>query len=77
MVILVKLVEMVVGLDDDEDGQGCVSDLLFECGVDNVVVIVGDFKFGKVDQGLYNVIFVNGVVEEVLQVWFDQFVDGG
>ena len=75
--ILAKLAETVVGLDDVEDGQGRASDLLSECGADNAVVIAGDPKAGKADQGPYNVIFVNGAVEEVPQAWFDQLADGG
>lgn len=75
--ILAKLAETVVALDDDEDGNGRISDLLSECGADNAVAIPGDVAAGVADQGPFDVIFVNGAVAEVPQAWFDQLADGG
>ena len=75
--VLARMAETVVGLDDDEDGLSRSTELLAECSADNAVVISGDPKQGKADQGPYNVIFVNGAVEEVPQAWFDQLAEGG
>ena len=75
--LLARLAETVVGLEDDEDCLGRASGLLQDAGADNAVVISGDLKAGVPDQGPFDVIFVDGAVEEVPQAWFDQLADGG
>lgn len=75
--ILARMAETVVGVENDEDGLSRASGILSECGADNAVVIDADPKNGMPDQGPYNVIFVNGAVEEVPQTWLDQLAEGG
>lgn len=75
--VLANLAETVVGLEDDEDSLKRSTDILTEAGADNAVVIKGDLKAGVPDQGPFDVIFVNGAVEEVSPAWFDQLADGG
>lgn len=75
--VLARLAETVVGLEDDEDSLKRSGDLLPDVDADNAVVIQGDLKKGVPDQGPFNVIFVNGSVEDVPQDWLDQLADGG
>ena len=75
--ILAHMAETVVGLDDDEDGVARISGLLAQAGADNAVAITGDPKPGVPKQGPFDVIFVNGTINEVPQAWFDQLALGG
>jgi protein-L-isoaspartate(D-aspartate) O-methyltransferase len=75
--VLAKLAETVVGLEDDEDCLSRATGLLTDAGADNAVVMKGDLKAGLADQGPYDVIFVNGSVEEIPDVWLEQLRDGG
>jgi protein-L-isoaspartate(D-aspartate) O-methyltransferase len=75
--ILAHMAETVVGLEDDEDSLTRSAALLTEIGADNAVVIKGDLKAGVAKQGPFDVIYVNGAVEDVPQAWFDQLADGG
>ena len=75
--ILARMAETVVGLESDEDGLTRATDILNKVGADNAVVIEGDLKAGKADQGPFDVIFVNGAVDAVPPTWFDQLADGG
>jgi protein-L-isoaspartate(D-aspartate) O-methyltransferase len=75
--ILAQMAETVVGLEDDEDSITRAGKLLTEVGADNAVVIQGDLGAGVAKQGPFDVIFVNGSVEELPQAWFDQLADGG
>ena len=43
-------------------------------GVD---VVAGPLKAGAASKGPFDVIFVNGAVEEVPQAWLDQLAEGG
>ena len=75
--ILARLAETVVALDDDEDRVARASKILSEIGADNAAAIQGDLKAGAPGQGPFNVIFLNGAVEEIPQAWFDQLAEGG
>jgi protein-L-isoaspartate(D-aspartate) O-methyltransferase len=75
--VLARLAETVVGLEDDEDSLSRSSDLLSAAGADNAVVIKGDLKAGVPGQGPFDVIFVNGSIEEVPAAWLEQLSDGG
>ena len=75
--VLARLAETVVGLEDDEDCLKRSSSLLPDAGADNAVVIKGDLKAGVPDQGPFDVIFVNGSVEELPDAWFEQLAEGG
>ena len=75
--ILARLAETVVALEDDEARVTRATDILADVGADNAAVIQGDLAKGAPGQGPFNVIFVNGGVEEVPQAWFDQLAEGG
>lgn len=75
--VLGRMAETVVAMAIDADMVSKAEDSLTKVGADNVAVIEGDLKTGSQSQGPFNVIFVNGAVEEVPRAWLDQLADGG
>lgn len=75
--VLAQMAETVIGLEDDRALVERASALLTELGVDNAVVVFGDLVKGVPDQGPFDVIFVNGAVEEIPDAWLAQLNDGG
>ena len=75
--ILGELVETVIGLDEDERLIAETSDRLATLGADHVVTVAGTLAGGLADQGPYDIILVNGMVETVPDAWLDQLADGG
>lgn len=75
--VLARLAETVVAVEDSAQLVDKASHMLGEVGADNAVVIQGSLKAGAPDQGPFNVIFVNGCVEEPPAAWLDQLADGG
>jgi protein-L-isoaspartate(D-aspartate) O-methyltransferase len=71
--VLSKLAARVVALEESEAAVGPVRAL----GLANVETVSGPLKAGAPAKGPYNVIFVNGAVEEVPQAWLDQLAEGG
>lgn len=75
--VLSRMAETVVGVESDDSLIERAERNLAETGSDNAVVLKGDLKVGAPDQGPFDVIFVNGAVENVSRTWFDQLADGG
>lgn len=75
--IIAHLAEMVVGLETSEDAASKAADRLADLDVTNCAVMAGDLRAGLADQGPYDVIFVNGAVEDVPDAWLRQLSDGG
>ncbi len=75
--VIAHLAEMVVGLETGEDAAAKAADRLAAPGLTNCAVVAGDLRAGLADQGPYDVIFVNGAVEDVPDAWFGQLSDGG
>lgn len=75
--ILARLASAVVGLEADEEAATKAGERLADLGVDNAVVVAGDLAAGLAKQGPYNVIFVNGSIEEAPDAWFTQLAEGG
>lgn len=75
--ILSKMVSTVVGVDTDKDlverGNGCLSELVIE----NAALVEGQITEGYTKGGPYNVILINGAIEEIPEALFDQLADGG
>src|SRR5690606_19757329 len=74
---LSKLAGSVVGLESEETLAARANDLLTELGIDNAAVIVGELAAGRADQGPFDVIFVNGAVDEVPDALTGQLAEGG
>lgn len=75
--IAARVAATVVGLESDEELARQAERNLTDLGVDNAVVVRGNLRDGQPKQGPYNIIVVNGAVEEVPQGLFDQLADGG
>ena len=75
--LLSRLVSTVVGVDDIdqlvEQGNGLLSGL----EIDNAALVAGPLAAGYRKQAPYNVILVNGAVEELPDDLFAQLADGG
>lgn len=75
--ILGRLVETVIGLEEDQGVVDATTERLATLGVDRAVVVTGKLADGLADQGPFNVILVNGMVETVPEAWTAQLADGG
>ena len=75
--VLGELVETVIGIDEDEALVNATTERLADQGVDRAVAVQAPLGEGLPDQGPFDVILVNGMVETVPQVWLDQLADGG
>ncbi|WHA40025.1 protein-L-isoaspartate O-methyltransferase family protein [Agrobacterium larrymoorei] len=75
--VLSHLAGSVVSLESDEELSAKASETLASLGYDNVVTVVGELDKGHAAQAPYDVIFVNGAVEEVPAALLDQLADGG
>nr|WP_319512762.1 protein-L-isoaspartate O-methyltransferase [uncultured Cohaesibacter sp.] len=67
----------VVAVESDETLAAAAEAAISDLGYDNVAVIPGDVKEGVPSEGPYDVIFINGTVEEVPQSLLMQLKDGG
>ncbi len=75
--ILGELVETVIGLDADEALVSETADRLAAAGIDGALCVAGDLRSGLPDQGPFDLILVNGMVETVPDAWLSQLSDGG
>ncbi|MEP7210628.1 MAG: protein-L-isoaspartate O-methyltransferase [Alphaproteobacteria bacterium] len=75
-VVLAKLAGSVVALEQDEAAAVVVRDALAR-NSGKAEVVAGALKAGAAAQGPFNVIFVNGAVEQTPQAWIDQLAEGG
>lgn len=75
--VMSKFASVVFALEEDHDLAQQAAKILDELDFDNVVVVEGPLNEGYRDEGPYDVIFVNGAVDEVPSVLFDQLQDGG
>lgn len=74
--VLGRLAEAVIAVEEDEDCATEAGTLL--SGVsDNVMVVKGSLNQGAPDHGPYDVVLIEGAVEEVPKSLLDQLTDGG
>ena len=76
-VVLARLANSVVALEQDPDLAAKASETLTDLGVDNVAVVTGSLEAGYPSEAPYDVIFVDGAVEVVPAALTDQLKDGG
>jgi len=76
-VILAHLGNVVVGLEEDENLAKAAEETLESLGIENGAVITGPLRKGVPSQGPFQVIFLNGAVEEIPDAILDQLADGG
>ena len=75
--ILARLGNVVVGLEEDEQLAGTAEAALEVLDIENAAVITGRLCEGVASQGPYQVIFINGAVEEIPAKITEQLVEGG
>lgn len=75
--VIAQMAEAVVAVDTDEQRSGETQSALSEMGVDNVIVHTGPLATGAPQHGPYDVITVQGGVEQVPDALLDQIKDGG
>jgi len=75
--ILSRMASTVVALESDPDFAARASAAVGDLAIDNAAVITGDLTKGCADQGPFDVILINGAVEEVPEAILGQLADGG
>ena len=75
--VLARLAGAVIALEQDETHASPLRDGLAKAGVSGVDVVVGSLKAGAPGKGPFDVIHVNGAIEDVPQAWLDQLAEGG
>lgn len=75
--VIAAMAEAVVAVEEDEDMAGESAELLSSVNADNVIPHTGPLAEGATDHGPYDVIIIEGGVEEVPQSLMDQLKDGG
>ncbi|MBB4570650.1 protein-L-isoaspartate(D-aspartate) O-methyltransferase [Rhizobium leucaenae] len=75
--LLSILAGTVIALESDEALAAEAKAHLAVLGQANVTVVIGELEKGYAANGPYDVIFVNGSVQEVPQVLLDQLGEGG
>ncbi|MDA1101069.1 MAG: protein-L-isoaspartate O-methyltransferase [Proteobacteria bacterium] len=75
--VLARLAAAVVGLETAEETVAGAEAQLAALNIDNAAIVAGELADGRDDQGPYDVIFVNGAVEEVPAAYMRQLAEGG
>jgi protein-L-isoaspartate(D-aspartate) O-methyltransferase len=75
--VLARLAASVVALEDDEAGAKQLRDGLAAASTSGVEVVTGPLRAGFASKGPFDVIIVNGAVEEVPAAWLAQLAEGG
>lgn len=75
--VIARLAQSVVGVEEDEALVEEASSTIVELGIENGAVIQGRLVDGCASEGPYDVILVDGAVEELPQALARQLKDGG
>lgn len=75
--VIARMAEFVVALEEDEDLAAEAEARLAGAGIDNVAVIAGPLAEGDPRHGPYDVIFVEGAVQQIPLPILEQIKDGG
>lgn len=75
--IVARLAEAVVAVEEDEHLAGEAQAILSETGIDNAAVITAPLSEGAPKHGPYDVITIEGGVEEVPAAILEQLKEGG
>lgn len=75
--VIARMADFVVALEDDAAMAADAEQRLNAAGVDNVAVIAGDLNQGAPKHALYDVIMLEGGVEQVPDALLAQLKDGG
>ena len=75
--VLARMVDFVVGVEEDESLAGEAQALLSEHGIDNAAVVAGPLAEGAPKSGPYDAILIQGAVETVPEGLIAQLKPGG
>lgn len=75
--VIARLAQAVIAVEEDEAMAGEAQALLAEAGADNAVVHQGPLSEGATEHGPYDVIVVEGGLEQVPEALVAQLKDGG
>jgi protein-L-isoaspartate(D-aspartate) O-methyltransferase len=76
-VVLSRLVDMVVGVEEDEALVDAGNSNLATLEIGNAAIVAASLQDGYAKQAPYNVILIDGAVESVPQSLFDELAEGG
>lgn len=75
--VAARMAEMVIGVEEDETMSTDAQSTLSGVGADNAIVHVGPLRQGAAEHGPYDVIMVQGGVEDLPESLLAQLKDGG
>ena len=75
--LLARLAGTVVGIESEQGLADEADRLLQQLGIDNATVICSEMRAGYLKQAPYDVILINGAVDEVPTELIDQLAEGG
>lgn len=75
--LLGRLAQQVVALEEDADLAAAASANLAHCGIGNVAVMTGALNAGWAAEGPYDLILINGSVDEIPAALAAQVKEGG
>lgn len=75
--VLARLVDMVVAVEEDEALAAAAQDNLTKLGVSNAAVLQAPNEKGAADQGPYDLIFIDGVIEKRPAALLKQLKENG
>lgn len=75
--VTARMAEAVVAVEEDEGMAKEAQDALSAAGADNVIVHTGPLTEGAAQHGPYDVLMVQGGIEQLPQALEDQIKDGG
>ncbi len=76
IIIIARMAEVVIAVDEADQMEGA-QELINQVGADNIVLHEASLHEGAPEHGPYDVILVEGGVEEVPAAILDQLKDGG
>ena len=75
--VLAHLASAVVAVEADEALVALANENLAALAIDNVAVVIGSLTAGYPDEGPYDVVFLNGMVEQIPDAIKFQLTEGG
>ena len=75
--VISLIAQVVIAVEDDSSLASEAAEILSEIGIDNVVVQVAKLEEGAPEHGPYDVIILQGGVEEIPMAIIEQLKDGG
>lgn len=75
--VIARLADFVIAVEEDEALAGEAQTLLSENGADNVAVVAGPLTEGNAKNGPYDVVMIQGAIEEFPEALANQLNDGG